>query len=360
MTNKTDKLLPAMICEEEKEELKEAVIVENLDTPDQEPEHNHDKLWKRIPCLGLILTLTRVAMSLIRQAGIKELSGFTPLVYQIYQTMFSLSMSIPWSVAVDKGIFPPNEPRKLNCLLILRGVSSCLVSLGSVFALQNMPIGTFSMVLATRPFFSLVIARIFLSEPCGIPEIVTMALLFSGVIFVVKPPFIFPEDQVADVNHGDYFYLAVGLLLLGNLLSGNVMVILRHLRKQHIATLTASKDIIGTLVLFLVIMVSGVEMSNHSGLDRLKIAAFSVSFIIESNMNLVALKIEEAGKIDLVDRCGNIIIAFSIQIIYFGDIPGLYTFIGVGLVLFAVVVIGTRVLCKSQHGTHADNSKMKR
>jgi drug/metabolite transporter (DMT)-like permease len=227
---KQEKLLPVVIGGEEKNDLNEPMMIETIDGADQVQEEKHLRLWKRIPCLGLILVLLRVTMSLIRQAGIKELVGISPLVYQIYQTMFSLSMSIPWSVAVDKGPFPPNEPRKVNGLFILRGISSCLTTLSVVFALQNMSIGTYSMVLATRPFFSLILAKIFLSEPFGIPEIITMILLFSGIIFVVKPPFIFPQDLLEDANYGENFYLAVGLLLLGTIMAGNVQVILRHLR----------------------------------------------------------------------------------------------------------------------------------
>ena len=97
-------------------------------------------------------------------------------------------------------------------------------------------------------------------------------------------------------------------------------------------------------MLFLIIMVSGIEFSNHSVQDKLKIFAFAISFLVTSNMNLVALKIEEAGKIDLVDRCLNIVGAFMIQILYFGDIPDLYTCVGIGLVLLAILVVGTKAL----------------
>ena len=194
-----------MIGREDKSVLEQPVMIGTIDAVDPVQEAKHQKLWKRIPCLGLILVLLRVTMCLIRQAGIKELVGINPLVYQIYQTMFSLSMSIQWSLAVDKGPFPPNEPRKVNGLIIFRGISSCLTTISVVFALQNMPIGTYSMVLATRPIFSLILAKVFLSEPFGIPEIFTMILLFSGIIFVVKPPFIFPQDLLEEKIYGENF-----------------------------------------------------------------------------------------------------------------------------------------------------------
>merc|ERR1712013_392832 len=270
MEDETDQL--ATVTEEEETN---AVKDETLDG---KSEKKNERLWKKVPYLGLILTLLRVTINMIRQAGIKELTGISPMVYQMYQTMFSLSMSMSWSVWVRKEPFPTQEPRKVTFLLLLRGVSSCLTSLSCVFALQQMPLGTYSMVNSTRPFFSLILARFFLSEPCGIPECVTMALLLGGVLCVVKPPGIFPQDQIDYASYGEQFYLAVVLLLLGTITAGNTMVILRHLRKQHIARLTASKDIIGALVLFLGLMVSGVQFSNQSAIDRLKIGLFSISF----------------------------------------------------------------------------------
>ena len=94
---------------------------------------------------------------------------------------------------------------------------------------------------------------------------------------------------------------------------------------------------------------SGTEFTNHSVQEKLKLAAFAISFIVESNLNLIALKLEEAGKINLVDRSANIIIAFTIQIIYFVDIPDFYSFIGIGLVLLAIVVVGAKSLCRNKY-----------
>ena len=222
MEDETDQL--ATVTEEEETN---AVKDETLDG---KSEKKKERLWKKVPYLGLILTLLRVTINMIRQAGIKELTGISPMVYQMYQTMFSLSMSMSWSVWVRKEPFPTQEPRKVTFLLLLRGVSSCLTSLSCVFALQQMPLGTYSMVNSTRPFFSLILARFFLSEPCGIPECVTMALLLAGVLCVVKPPGIFPADQIDYASYGEQFYLAVVLLLLGTITAGNTMVILRHLR----------------------------------------------------------------------------------------------------------------------------------
>ena len=85
------------------------------------------------------------------------------------------------------------------------------------------------MVASTQPFFVIILAKIFLYEPCGVVEVVSIFLLFFGVTLVVKPPFLFPED-VLDGRSGKYFYLAVGLLLLGTVAAANVRVILRQLR----------------------------------------------------------------------------------------------------------------------------------
>ena len=229
--NKKVNLLPEVI--KNKTDMEQEKKDGNTDALVNESENNVEKplkLWKRIPCLGLLITVLRVTMTLIRHAGTKQLTGINPIVFQLYQLMFSLSLSVPWSVVADKPPFPTNESRLVTGLIIARGVFTCMSAMSIYFALQNMAIGDFSMIAACQPFFVIILSRVFLSEPCGLPEIFAVLLLLSGVVFVVKPPFIFKQDVLETAQYGDKYYLAVGLLLLGTVLAGSVRVILRRLR----------------------------------------------------------------------------------------------------------------------------------
>ena len=59
-------------------------------------------------------------------------------------------------------------------------------------------------------------------------------------------------------------------------------------------------------------------------------------------------KVEEASKVALVDRCSSIIIGFLIQIFFFNELPSNITWIGFGLVMCAILVIGGKKIWKSK------------
>ena len=78
----------------------------------------------------------------------------------------------------------------------------------------------------------------------------------------------------------------------------------------------------------------------HQWEDRLKFVVLSVSSIFTSVLNIISLKVEEAGKVALLDRSSAIIIALIIQITIFHEIPDNLSLVGLFLVLAAVFLTG--------------------
>ena len=58
--------------------------------------------------------------------------------------------------------------------------------------------------------------------------------------------------------------------------------------------------------------------------DQVKLLGLAVSFLICTMLNILALKVEEAGKVALVDKCSSIIVAFVSQV---SHIPHLIRFV---------------------------------
>ena len=162
--------------------------------------------------------------------------------------------------------------------------------------------------------------------------------MMAGIVLVIKPPFLF--QQVMDVGYKEWFLLSSILLFISNAIQSNVSIILRHLRKQSVVSLNSSREIIYVIMTFLIIFCVGLEMFTPSWEVRLKILVLGVSCSITSAMNIIALKLEEAGKIALLDRSSAIIIALIIQTTVLHEIPDSLSWVGMLLVLGAVILTG--------------------
>lgn len=125
------------------------------------------------------------------------------------------------------------------------------------------------MMVATKPMFVTISARLFLKEPCGIFEIVNIVMMVVGVFFVMKPPFVFGVDK-EDMYDTETLKAAIAVFVT-TALSANITVILRQLRKEHVASLTATNQIIFLIESFFFVMIFGLELLTPSWPDKLKV-----------------------------------------------------------------------------------------
>ena len=85
------------------------------------------------------------------------------------------------------------------------------------------------MISATAPTFTTIYARIFLKESIVPADLANLVLVFSGIIFIVKPPFIFGYSKMYDQD--PEALTAIIVLVLGSIfLQATVYTILRLLK----------------------------------------------------------------------------------------------------------------------------------
>ena len=112
----------------------------------------------------------------------------------------------------------------------------------------------------------------------------------------------------------------------------------------------------------LLLLCLGLELPSLSWLDRLKLAGLAATSLATSTLNILALKVEEAGRVALVDRCSAVVIAFLSQVLcplqpppappqtlLYGNIPDPLTWAGLALVLTAMVATGARKLVAARY-----------
>ena len=104
------------------------------------------------------------------------------------------------------------------------------------------------------------------------------------------------------------------MLMVTTIMNSICAIILRHLRKIHVASLTASREIIFVIITFLVISCANIDIYQTNTMEKLKILFFGVVCLVQVTMGIFALKFEEAGPVSLVDRSSAIIIAIITQV----------------------------------------------
>jgi len=329
-----------------------SALIESMDPLPQNPlvesqssEKHEPKLWKRIPGFGLLLSFCAVCIMNGVNVIIKEFEVIEPATLILYRSLIASSFWMPFSVCIDKPPFPTGMPKQDKLLLLLRGVLSFIKTLANVYSVRYMNLGDQRMICATRPVFVLISSRIFLKESCGVINIVSMILMLVGVVFVVKPPVIFGTDLEGEYSSME-LYSAIGVFL-AMALDANTMIIIRKLRKEHVASMIATNQLFFALESFLFILVFSMEMYNPTWPEKLKLLAIAFGLSICAICHILSLKIEKANKISLMTNSSGIIIAFCIQILYFHVLPNTHSIIGACLVSISVILLTTKSFFKS-------------
>ena len=92
------------------------------------------------------------------------------------------------------------------------------------------------MISATAPMFTALYARIFLKEKIAIADILNLIFVFVGIVFIVKPPFIFGDSDTF-FEDPEAIYAMIALIIGSAILQAGVFTILRVLKGKIFNTL---------------------------------------------------------------------------------------------------------------------------
>ena len=111
-------------------------------------------------------------------------------------------------------------------LLFWRSILEASNSIIHYYSVQRLPIADCMMISATAPMFTTFYARFFLKENTVPGDIVNLGLVFVGILFIVKPPFIFGYTAMY-FEDPEAIYAIIALITSSVFLQANVYIILR-------------------------------------------------------------------------------------------------------------------------------------
>lgn len=142
-------------------------------------------------------------------------------------------------IVIYKGDHPFPKGRRI--MLLLRSFVGTTGLMLSFYAFRHMPLADASVIVFSVPVFVAIFARIFLKEPCGLFNVVTVCLTLIGVVLITRPPLIFGHtvvsltDNHVESEHAD-LYGAVAAFS-ATLFGANAYVLLRALKGLHFSVI---------------------------------------------------------------------------------------------------------------------------
>jgi len=154
--------------------------------------------------------------------------------------------------------------------------------------------------------------------------------MMSGLILVIKPNVLFGADLGS--SYGNPALFSAAAVLFTTALSSNTSIILRKLRKEHVASLTAANQLLYLIQSFTLVWLGGFELNSPDLKDKALIFLMAMLVLSYSMIHILALKIVMAGIASMITSCLDLLVALMIQIFYYNKSPDTLTWVGLSLV----------------------------
>lgn len=226
------------------------------------------------------------------------------------------------------------------------------------YSFRKLPLGDATTIIFSSPVIVIALSFIFLKEPCGLLRVVVICALLLGVTLVARPPFIFQVSLVtvlrAIVNHqisrsqmhrnDHYDLMGYVYAIMATLFTAMNIVVMRKCHDVHYSVIVFN---LSAWTLITAIFFFFVTSENHKykfdlphdWWEWMQICAVAITGLSGQVLVAMALKIEGAAKVS-VTRSLDIILAYFVQMYFFGEIPSQTSIFGAVLVLLSVICMG--------------------
>ncbi len=310
-----------------------------LEEEDEPHSACHSQRLSWIPGIGMALVFVAsianssaaVVVKMLRDVDVMDIITFRGLVI--------LCLTAPLLCYNRVNLFPKKKLKSLAWL----SICSSIFNIVSFLGFRYLPLGDARTLSCTLLIFVTVLGRVFLNEPCGLFESLSILVTISGVIMITHPPFIFGEVDSGTVVHDSTYFAAALTVMFGSFFLSCNYIITRTLSDVHclvIQTWMAVFSIVPSLAASLVRATFSIRQGPEAGYAML---GGVFSFFSSTAMTL-ALQVEEAGTVSVIRRTSDILVAFAIQIIFFGEVPGLLSICGSIVITLTVVTTSVRTV----------------
>ncbi|XP_076345482.1 solute carrier family 35 member G1-like [Tachypleus tridentatus] len=245
--------------------------------------------------------------------------------------------SLPLVINNHQNFFGNSKER---FFLVVRGILGSTSLFLRFIAFHYLPIAEASVIVFSVPVFVSIFARIFLKEPCGLFQVITVLLTMTGVLLITKLPIIRQYSSV-DIPPSIRLY-GVGAALISTVFASGVYIVLRKMKKIHHSVILFNFGWVGVIVTALSTAVFGNFSWPPCGIGQFLGVALGLFSFLGQIFFTKALQIEQAGFVSIVRAAADIIFAFLWQVLFFKEIPDVWSISGAIIVSICVLITSAR------------------
>lgn len=301
----------------------------------------------QVNVLGILLAALSSLFFSLSSLIVKWLNNVDPLELAAIRFVGVLLPAIPILIYKNQNPFPKGQ----RLMLLVRSFAGATSLSLTFYAIRHMPLADASVIVFSVPVVVAIFAKIFLKEPCGLFHYFTLFLTMLGVLMVTRPPFLFGQSTT------QYSFLGPLAALLSTIFAAIVYILLRALKNLHFSVIMVCFATYSILQTSSMAWATGKLCWPKCGTERLLVVALGIFSFSGQMLLTIAAQLEEAGLVAIA-RTVDVVFAFMWQIIFFNEIPNIFSIIGAVLVTSSVVLIGLRKWMMSMPSTSSIRKKL--
>lgn len=285
---------------------------------------------------GLFLAMISGIFYSIAAVVVKKMKSLHTGQLAVYRFTAILVFSLPSAIKSQENLFGPKD---LRFLLILRGIFGATNLFLNFMAFRYLPLGEAAVIIFSVPVFVTVAARIFLKEPCGIFQSISVLFTVIGIILTTKIPLKLASNSKPYTTEAIYGIITAIVSLLFSTLR---FLVIRKVKSVHHSIIMFNNGWVALIESLILTAIVGNFKWHDCFRDGLLIIVLGVVSYIGQTLLTIALQCEMAGPVSTMRAAADIVLAFVWQIILFHDVPDALSLTGAVLVGFSVIFVGLK------------------
>lgn len=284
----------------------------------------------------------------------------------LVRTLLQMLVYTAYCLARSEPLLP--GPPKQKMFILLQGFAAGLMLCCATTSFTLMPVPDALCIIFACPVVTIFLSALVLRDRINIPKVVAGVALFTGVVCVSKPPFIFqsvfhkiaehpdniPEAVEAFIvylskqsqdlpQNYESYYLGVAMAVTACVAQGVTCVMVAKVRAVVTPVLANWASIMGLVMGVLYWLIedrnTGLSLEDETPLNWALITGLSTCGLVAFTTLTLSLQLVSPNMVSSL-RCLEMVVAFLVQSVITGLAPNILSSIGGGLITLGIVILG--------------------